>query len=407
MKEVDFLFLIEHEDREGETINTLAECLHSQGVSCVVLSIEFHSYLLPFYQPKCVVFPYSISSKRWPISYFNRSQFADVKLVSMNWEQLLSTANKDFKKPKGKLIKEQFKHLCWSDDFKSFLIGAGIKAENTAVLGNPAHEILFRVIKNSSNWDKRLRNEFSITPNSEIIFLPMNYGWAFASDRIIKSKINMGYASNVAWEYREYSKRCLCKFVDFAIDLAYQKKDSFLVIRPHPSISIEQYLEVFSLSGKSLPNNIIFSKKYTIREWISIADIIGSSWSTTVWDAVCIGKKGFLYTPEPRPFWLNTYWNDKVLNVANVSELMNANNLYMDVRGQPDEIINSICQWLLKWDVGTLKAKREIEILPLKALIYMVRTFIRTIAVKYFRGIGVSKGLQRDFFQPIKFSSKE
>lgn len=398
MKKVDYLFLIEHEDREGETVKALATKLKDKGASYVILSIEFHSYLLMYYVPKCVVFPYSIDSKQWPIQFYSNK---NIVFVSLNWEQLLSEANKDFKKPKGDLIKSSFHHLCWTNDFQEFLVNSGVCKENTAILGNPAHEMLNKAIKNTSSIDANVRKRYGISNHSKIIFFPMNYGWAFAEDHIIKAKIKMGYDENIAWKYREYSQHCLTEFVDFSVELAKREPKSKLVIRPHPSISIDQYLNVFNKKVAQIPENIIFTKDLTIREWISVSNLIGSSWSTTVWDSLNIGKDAFLFTPIARPVWLNTYWNDQVVNVSTVDELMAQQLLSLDSRVPVTNIINDVADWIFN-----LKANDKVLSLSLnnskgKTFAYSLRSFLRCFSMKFLRGYKVPKGMQRDYFKPI------
>lgn len=400
MKKVDYLFLIEHEDREGETVKALAEKLRDKGASYIILSIEFHSHLLMFYTPKCVIFPYAIDSQRWPIQYYSNK---NIMFVSLNWEQLLSEANKDFKKPKSDLIKNSFYHLCWTIDFQEFLVDAGVCKANTAVLGNPAHEMLNKSLQNRSAIDIYIRKKYAISNNSKIIFFPMNYGWAFSEDHTIKAKIKMGYDKNVAWKYREYSQNCLDKFVDFSIGLAKSEPLTRLIIRPHPSISIEQYLSVFKNKVPMLPGNIIFTKDLTIREWISVSNLIGSSWSTAVWDSLNVGKDAFLFTPITRPAWLNTYWNDQVVNVATVDELIAEKKLTLNSKFQVANIITDVAGWIYN-----LKASDKItppsppeKTRWLIVLGYTIRSSLRCFSMKYLKGYKVAKGMQRDYFKPI------
>lgn len=66
-------------------------------------------------------------------------------------------------------------------------------------------------------------------------------------------------------------------------------------MRPHPSITEDDYKKVFDEIIGYIPKNIYLNKAHSIREWIVASDIVGSSWSTSVWDA-------FLFK---RPEWLD------------------------------------------------------------------------------------------------------
>jgi len=87
----------------------------------------------------------------------------------------------------------------------------------------------------------------------------MNYGWAFHSDSVILKKIQQGYNKEVAFEYREFSRQCLMKFCYFIKELALTENFN-IIIRPHPSISVEQYIEVFNSCVEGVLEKIIITK---------------------------------------------------------------------------------------------------------------------------------------------------
>ncbi|THB65932.1 MAG: hypothetical protein D6B27_07755 [Gammaproteobacteria bacterium] len=401
---VDFLFLVEHEDRELSVVKEICKLLRNKGFSSVVLSAEFHCHLFRCYKPQCVVFPYATDSDNWLVKFFSAKKDSPA-FVTLNWEQLLSNANKAFKRPRGELIQKHFYHLAWSDDFKSFLVESGVAKENVEVLGNPAVELLYRACQNNEYWNGKLRDSYYIAKDKKIVFLPMNYGWAFFSDGKIKAKIEMGYDKNVAWEYRDYSQKCLKAFVGFIHEVS-KNTSLHLVIRPHPSISIEQYFEIFDNQGHDIRkvNNITLTKEYTIKEWIAASDVVGSSWSTSVWDAVCIGKNGFLYTPYDRPKWLETSWNNKVPNIDKAEDVEQVMSASLEPEVAPDTIIGFISEWLvdisLKGVHAELKSKNEARLIG-----YLVRSRLRDISMKYLGGYKIQKGLQRDYFEPIEYLS--
>ncbi|MDO6686274.1 MULTISPECIES: hypothetical protein [unclassified Agarivorans] len=401
MKYVDFLFLIEHDDRESNTVKELCKSLEDKGYTYQMLSIEFHSHYLLFLKAGCVIFPYSIDSSRWPLSYFTGKRFKHTKFVSLNWEQLLSDANKAFKAPKGEFIQQYINHLCWSDDFQSFLLSSGVKKKNTRVIGNPNHAILLGYMRQKDLEKVNLRKISGIPDSAELVFFPMNYGWAFSSDKLIKKKIEMGYDKNIAWDYRDYSLACLYKFVFFSRDIANADKNRYLVIRPHPSISIEQYIDVFTSKIGKIPDNIIFSKDYSVREWISSADIVGSSWSTSVWDSAAVGKKAFLFTPLPRPSWLETYWNSLVPNISKPKDFALVEQFDSQELVIQTDMIERIAHWIINLPEGN--PVQCSTIVPFRTCFYFVRSFFRCFSVEFLNSSFIRKGLLRDYF---RFSSR-
>ena len=402
MESVDFLFLIEHEDREMAVAQRLKKNLIEAGFDVSILSIEFHSHLFEKITPKNIIFPYAISHDTWPIKYFLKKRFRTSNFISLNWEQLLSPSNQEFKKPKGNLLQDNFYHLAWDESFKDFLICGGVSSENISIIGNPLHELLYEDISRKAENLLKLKTKFGSKLDNEVVFFPMNYGWAFFDDKKIEAKINQGYDNKVAYEYRNYSKCCLERYIDFIVKIALNNLDKTFVIRPHPSISEEQYLECFESKGLEIPSNILITKKFTIKEWISISCLVGSSWSTSVWDAIKVGRSGFLFTPYPRPDWLETFWNSMVTNISSSDEFQLLNTLESNNAKNCDNIISNITRWLIE-----ISKKNKEPLLfsfsfkqYLICLLYTFRSRLRFYSMLKTNGLGVNKGLKRDFFKP-------
>ena len=398
---VDYLFLVEHEDRELSSVKAIAEGLKTLGKTSCVLSLEFFGYMMHSINANNIVVPYSISSESWPLKYVKRI-YPHAQVYSLNWEQLLSDANKAFKKPRDSYIKCNIKHLAWSEDYKRFLVDSGVVQDNVRVLGNPLSQLLQEFVEDSHEVKRSLFSEFNLNPNKETIFFPMNYGWAFFTDEVILKKIAQGYDAEVAYEYRNYSRKCISKFCFFIKDVV-SSGDYNVVIRPHPSISEEQYKEVFNKNCPGVIESALLTKKYTIKEWIAASDIIASSWSTSVWDAASIGKKVFLYTPYERPLWLNTWWNNIVPNLSSISELDLIQTEYAKTgENTAKNIIPSIVRWLDEFDQSDCKIKSRVTHKYIGYLDrYFIRCLLRVFSMKFFKGLFVPKGMQRDYFKPF------
>lgn len=403
-RNIDFLFLVEHEDRELYSVLRIAEQIKGFGATSLILSMEFFGLMAAKLTVQTIVVPFAISSEAWPFKYL-LTVFPNAKFISLNWEQLLSEANKDFKRPRDRYIKESVQHLAWSDSYKRFLTESGVIASNVTVIGNPLTQSLLEFVNNGTDLRSQLYEEFNLDNDKQTIFFPMNYGWAFHSDKTIQKKIEQGYDKNVAYEYREYSRRCLERFCFFIKDLLV-KSNFNIVIRPHPSISIEQYIEVFERNVKGVAGKIVFTKKYTIKEWITISDIVASSWSTSVWDAANIGKKIFLFTPYDRPTWLNTWWNDLVPNITSVDDIN-----HIDFRADPVEnskvltIVPRIALWI-KEVSDSSSFDQPFKANPMRVLscyinFYALRCQFRLFSMRFLKAAFVKKGMQRDYFLPV------
>lgn len=394
---LDFLFLLEHEDREGASIRKIMNILKSHGYSSKAQSITFHAHNFRKISPKCIVFPYAISGDMWPLNYFNSKNYNGVKMISLSWEQYLSQANLEFKRPRGNLVCNDFYHLAWFDDYRNYLVKNGVKKSKIKVIGNLTSSLLMESIK---KVDKKLdiTKEFGIT-NKEILFFPMNYGWAFFDKKKLKAKIKLGYDSKIAFQYHEYSKKCLHKFISFIDDVAKQNPMKSIVIRPHPSVSEEDYKNTFQKLNIEIPENVLITKKYTVIDWVAYANIVGSSWSTVVWDSICLGKKSFLFTPFQRPSWLNTFWNDLVPNISNANEI----ELLKEDRGllvHDKDSIKLTAEWLIDiCNNGMGVSSINTNLKSFLKLVYCLRSYGYYISMKHLNGLFVPKGLRRDFFK--------
>lgn len=400
-KEVDVIFFVEHKDRELESIELVCSKLKEQGVKTIILSTFFHLIHLYFYKPKIIVFPYLLSKKDWPCELAYSLYGKNITYINMNWEQLLSTANQEYKKPQDSFVKKQVMQLSWSNNFKdNFLLKYNVEEKNIKIVGNISNEVLYKLLDKKDGWRYSLSKEYNLDDTKKWLFMPMNYGWAFASDKLIKSKILLGYDKNIAWEYRKYSQKCLKNFIYFINDIS-ENDDYEIIIRPHPSITEEQYREVFIQEIGYIPKNILLNKSHSIREWIVSSDIIGSSWSTSVWDAYNIGKSVFLFTPFARPSWLDVWWNNKVVNLDKFDEILIGSNK-KNIENMKTS--NKISSLIIK-DLKEYKSyKPNFSLIKLKL---MLLVFIRFVSCKYLKCKFFKKytnSVKHDFFELKKIS---
>ena len=396
-KKVDVIFWVEHKDRELDSYKEVAKILKEKyNLTSLIISNFFHSYLLWIYKPKLIIWNNLTDNKGWPDGFIWNLYKDDLVYISHRWEQLLSPINFKFKAPKNNFEKKKVKLFAWNEDFKNYLISYGVKKENIFVVGNIANNILFNMKNKKNEFREKLSNEFNLDKEKKWLFLPMNYNWAFFTDEMVKSRIKRGYDKKIAREYREYAKKCLREFVFFIDELS--KKDFEIILRPHPSITEDDYKKVFKDILGYIPN-ILINKSYSIREWIIASDIIGSSWSTSVWDAYQIGKKAFYFTPYKRSTWLDTFWMKEVSNIKNIKEfeefekkeIKNLNKNSIDTYALENfaKIINN----LIPKDYPKVK---EIEFKYIKNFF---KYFIKDKLCKYFNCLKIPKWQHYDYFK--------
>lgn len=259
--------------------------------------------------------------------------------VDLHWEQLLYKPGKLTKRPKGDTLSAKFYHVAWDVHFEEYLLQNGVQKQQIIVTGNPSLALLHQMAKNRERYRRKLALDFSLNPEHSWLFFPMNYAWAFLSPEDIEYRRRLGYPEQILMEFPEYTRKCFQKFVEFIQDLA-QNTSHQIIIRPHPSVTQEQYLERFyEITGATqLPSNVLITHELSAREWVVASDIVGSSWSTVAYDAFRIGKPAFLFTPYPWPDWLEVEWYKKLVGVKDFRDFQEKYKKILQHKASDEEI---------------------------------------------------------------------
>lgn len=326
---VDVLFFVEHRDRELQAICQIARLLKFKyGLSVAIASVTFHSLIASIYVcPKIVVVPFALNEKDFPISIFRAMYKNKIIYVNMNLEQILHSNNIEYKRPKDDFSKYQFKQFCWGQAHKEFLLESGVEEGNIFVTGNPSTSLLINIASNNSN---NLRDfisaKFNLPIKSIWHFFPMNDGWAFTSDYHIRSRIANGYNEKNAWEYKNYMVRLINIVIDWFIKIENEKehKDFIIILRPHPSVSVEEYEKLFIKKIGYVPSYIYLSKELSAREWLIASDTCFTTFSTVALDSNCIGKPTYLLEPISFPGFLQMPWQDKLPHIKIYNDFLNS-----------------------------------------------------------------------------------
>ena len=400
-KKIDVIFQVEHVDRELESYKAVAKNIKEKyGMTSLIISNMFHSYYLFFYKPKIVIW----NNLQQNISGLNGFMWAtygeNIKYISHRWEQLLFPYKFKLVAPKNNFEKNEVIFFTWYDEFKNYLINHGVKENNVKVVGSIANNILCKLNNNQKHFRNKLSKEFKISEKKEWLFLPMNFLWAYKSDEEIKKLIKNGYDKNIAYEYKEYSTMCLEKYIYF-IDYISKNYDFEIILRPHLTITEQHYIDKFINLLGYIPKNVIINKAYSIREWIVGSDIIGSNWSTAVWDANHIGKKSFYFTPFERPEWFDTYWARKVVNLKDIEDFNNfyKQNLNADKNLISNDSIDKFSKVLNDLSHIDYTKLKKIKI---SFLSNVIKYLIKNMLCKYFNFIFIQKWQTYDWFDVIK-----
>lgn len=326
MKSVDFIFLIEHPKRELPFLKHVAKVLRRDGFSVRFISIYFHLFEIYKFKNSVIILPYCLSESNFPFSVIPKNR--GFTFVNMNWEQILSPISKS-----SKVILNEARNvyqLFWNQDFKNFLIKkCFIEVEYLIKSVNPTSFMM--QLPSDDNFRRYLQ---SINLSS-YIFVPVNYNWAMMSESRINSRLSLGYSKADADIYVSFSKQHQIKMFGFLEELVLSGYN--VVLRPHPSITVDSYrerissLNVFSILEKS--ENFIIDDSFSAIDWAKEADVILSNWSTVVYDAYLAGKRASYYWPEKIPDLINAYHTEepsKISSVKDLNAIIVRNPEYMD-----------------------------------------------------------------------------
>lgn len=324
-KRADVLFLIEHKDRELNSICAITTILKNKyNLSIAIGSINFHTFIaLLMVRPKVIVVPFALNETDFPIGVFRALYRDTITYVSMNLEQILHANNIEYKRPRDYFTRNVLQHFCWNENFRAFLLSSGVKKENIYITGNPATELLLNVAQTKLTIRNELANKYNLDKNAVWHFFPMNDGWAFMSKKNIIGRISDGYNAENAWKYKEYMIKLINQIAKWLVQLSENYKGKYIIIlRPHPSVSIDEYVELFHQLIGYVPENVVLSKELSSREWTVACDSCFTTFSTVALDADMLNKPTYLLEPIPFPEFLQVPQLERIPKIQTFGEFV-------------------------------------------------------------------------------------
>ena len=386
---------MEHADRELKTLQNLEKLLISEGYSVLILSIPFGIDRIIHISARNIVFPFAISSQTYPLRLIRHEKFKASRLYCLNWEQRLSRANENFKKPKDSFVKNRIIHFTWDKNFKKFLMKSGVDAQNIKIVGSPTIALMAEELGEKKKGDEN-------SCNSQTFFFPMNYGWAFLKPSQIEKKVKQGYNKDHAWDYHKFSKACFEEFIKFINELLKKRTKAHIIIRPHPAVSVKSYIEPLKqVCSSENFSRIQVTKDKTIIDHLKFCDVVCSSWSTTVYDAINLEKKGCLFLPFPMPSFMSVRWMEQVPTVRTVEEFEDIidgkSKFSPDV--YPESVFeNMIMVFKENHDLLVSEIAEETNNWSVKDFLYFGRSILRRSLVKLQLEKFLGDGLMRDYY---------
>lgn len=304
-KKIDVLLFIEHIDRELELAEEIKSALNDNGFSCKILSSIYHNLLAILnYDAKIIVTP-STSFGKGSISWcYENSTLNSPKFINLNYEQFISSWKGKYKSPKHEVSKNKQIHYCWGESFKQFLKLSGIPEANIKITGRPYFQLLSEKYE-TKNFRSDIASKTGIDPTKKWFFIGLTDGLAFVNEQKVKYIIQQGGDEEGLRSHIKNVKKTIEHTLSWITN--YENNTNYIfILRPHPSISVNQYKElIFNLIGY-LPRNIIITKISTAQKWIVSSDKFLTNYSTLTLDASALKIPFNILNPLKSD--LSEYW---------------------------------------------------------------------------------------------------
>lgn len=304
---------VEHVARELDVACALKHWLtssHGQTVELAPL-VDGLEETLRGPAPRVVVLPYAYSAAdlgtrqilaRWPDSAY----------VNLAYEQVLHNLNKGFKAPRDRFVQHHVLHVAWGEFYARYLREHGVAPENVWINGNPTLALYAPPYAAYYRDRAELAREHGLEPTRRWVLIPENYAAAFYTDAMLADYIRRGYKPEQAHGFREFARASLRTVIAWCRESA-ESSPVEMIVRPRPAIPESLFAATCRgfLNG-DWPARLHVIKRGTVREWILAADVVASSWSTTLIDAAIAGKPICMLMPFAYPDFLRADWYDHV-----------------------------------------------------------------------------------------------
>ncbi len=404
----DFVIFYEHVDREYEIAELLqkkiSELSNKKGK---ILSIIFQRHLLLVYKPSLIIFP---SLSWYEINFIYYLFGMRVDLVSLNFEQMLSTFNKNVKAPKGDVIKNNILHFSWTNEYRDYLIKNGVSFDRIRVTDKYVYQVFCEKIENNNLYNINSKLSFE-----KVVFVPLTDLQAFKSDDRIKREFGSGPLFDEAIERRDFVLKSIEIILDWIYRIASAKSSVCFIIRPHPSVGICNYQSLTEKNNFPNLKNVIYSYEGAAVDYFAKSDLLITNYSSLLLDANFFGLKGFILAPLSFPKNLTYQWfNDfKILN--SYSELQfvleqilnddgNAQNVKFSAKSKGiDDAAKYIHEWARIMNESSSISKRLNYrfLLNYQLIKFFIASVIRLILLLKFKFL-LNEGFLRDGTKIIK-----
>ncbi len=316
-KKVDILFFVEHKDRELEITKEICKeiKISNQNISIKVASLIFHTFFcIIFYTPKVVITPSPAFGWGSVSRIFNFIYGDKIKFINLNYEQYVGEWESKLKLNWHKVSKKKQFHFCWHEDFKNKIISMGVTPENVRTTDRPHDWLVMNKYKNTDKLmlKKTISEECKISNKKKWIFIAMTDGIAFLNRNKINQVVGRGVPEDKFLKNISIIKEQITELFKWIKKYQSDNENAIFILRPHPSVGKEDYLNFIQKRNIEIPNNFHIEKRFNASDWIYVADFYVTNYSTLSLDAKTFKKNASYIDPISCPSPYKYWWLDSI-----------------------------------------------------------------------------------------------
>lgn len=331
MKKIDVLFFVEHKDRELDITLAISKILKKDyGLNVEIVSLLFEGLTSAIkFSPKVIITPSTAFGKGSVAWLFFMIYGKKIEYINLNYEQFISSWKGSYKTPSNENCIKYQKQFVWGEYFKNVLTKGGIPEENISVTGRPLSQLIEEnYIKTKDSSRAEIRNTINIDNQKKWNFIAFTDGLGFVNEKKIQYIVKNGADEIGLRKHVDIVKKTISSLVEWTFSYASEfPEEDIFILRPHPSVSENQYMNLFFERFGRIPKNIIITKKFSAYKWLSASDNFITNYSTLCLDAKKMKKETFMIDQfelaESNKYW---YCNDAYV----ISSYYDFRNIFFD-----------------------------------------------------------------------------
>ena len=271
---IDFLILYEHKNRELENACLLAAELELRGYKVSIKNI--YSGEKYWIDASVVIVPHLYNESQLH-EFCNNYKHNNYKIISLQYEQVLrDNQHEGLHNPSGEAMYAQ--HVAWGEAQKERYLSHGIKLENIHVVGHIGMDMDRKEFDSYYLSRDALAEALNLDPKKRWFLFISTFGYRLRTQEDLDAfqKIDP-----TTYQSAELSKKAQNTIETWIIELAKKHTEVIFIYRRHPSEREDPKLVKIE---KELTNFRCIDD-YSIRQWVRVADIMHTWYSTSIADA--------------------------------------------------------------------------------------------------------------------------